>query len=370
MGYSGEQLSIIALNLAPEIGPMRFSALVDYFGSAEEAVKAPPAAIAEVLSIPVNLGAKIKASADLGLAEKEAEDSSKLGIRIVTKSDRAYPDGLRLINDQPPVLYVKGDISALESPSIAVVGTRLATSYGRAAASSFAAEFAGMGLTVVSGLARGIDTEAHEASLKNGGKTVAVLGNGLGHCYPPENRKLQEKIIRKGAVVSEFPVDRRPDKINFPRRNRIISALSSATVVIEADIKSGALITAKYAAEQGKEVFAVPGQIYSKYSAGTNYLIKSGAHLADSPTEIIESIPEFHGKLRKHAEKAPAGIAAAGEGQQRILWLLESASEGVSVDFLAANLKMEAGALSRDLLALELKGAVRSLPGRIYILQR
>lgn len=373
MKYSGEQLAIIALNLVPEIGPARFARLVSCFGSAEAAMRAAADEICAAIAVSRELAGKISSFLKQVDPAAEVSLSEGNGAKIVTCIDSEYPESLKTINDYPAVLYVQGDTAVFERPSIAIVGTRKITNYGSSVATSFSREFAGCGITVVSGLARGVDTQAHKTAIDAGGSTIAVLGNGLGHFYPPENRKLQEKIPLHGAVVSEFPFNRRPDKIHFPRRNRIISAISRVTVVIEADIKSGALITAKYAAEQGKEVFAVPGQIYSKSAAGTNYLIKSGAHLADSAEEIMDTISEFY-EVRKKFRK-PVNIKVSEEkgvadGEQKIIGMLDDNAEGVTVDYLAGNLNMNAGELSKNLLMLEIKGLVKSLPGKMYILNR
>jgi DNA processing protein len=218
-------------------------------------------------------------------------------------------------------------------------------------------------LAVVSGLAKGIDTAAHNAALRGPGKTTAVLGNGLDYIYPRENEKLQKLVGSLGALVSEFPLTLRPDYGSFPRRNRIISGLSLATVVVEADYKSGALITAKFALQQGKEVFAVPGSIYSKVSNGTNFLIKNGACPADSARTVMESLGYEAAPLaEKSAETPAAGL--------KVVDVLRDNLQGVSIDKLITSLGAAPGELAKELLDLELRGVIKSLPGKIYTLNR
>jgi len=231
-------------------------------------------------------------------------------------------------------------------------------------------ELAILGITTVSGLARGIDTEVHNVTLSAGGKTIAVLGNGLGKHYPPENRKLEDRIAACGAIVSEFSMDTGPDKGNFPRRNRLISGLALATLVAEADEKSGALITAKYALEQGKDVFAVPGPVFSKYSKGTHLLIKQGAKLTESAQDIIEEIKPLEKILTKRAKtRFPVADDAEEmeDTEEKIMQIIEVNFGGVSADRISALLKLEPAEIFSSLTTLEVKGYIRCLPGKTYI---
>jgi DNA processing protein len=368
-----EKQSIIILNLIPEIGPKRFSNLVNRFGRAEEVLKATEYDLSCVEEIGEKLAKKISSAKNSIDADKEIELAGKLGVNIITCFDPQYPKSLKNLPDSPFVLYIKGEVKDDDLLSVAIVGTRLATNYGKSVAMKFSKDFADCGVTTVSGLARGIDTEVHKATIDAGGRTIAVLGNGLNRHYPPENKKLEEKIVKNGALVSEFPLETSPDKCNFPRRNRIISGLSLATLVVEADIKSGALITAKFCLEQGKDVFAVPGPIFSKYSNGTNYLIKSGAVPALSVQEIIEAIAPLAQWLKnKETSKIEAkvpGLELDGIDRQ-VMAVLDNNSDGVSIDSLLSKIKVSIGELSKALINLELKGFLRSLPGKVFIKNR
>ncbi|MHB9155315.1 MAG: DNA-processing protein DprA [Endomicrobiales bacterium] len=370
---SPEQRALLTLHLVPEVGPKRCMSLLRHFGSAREALGAPVSELSCVEDISQNLAAKIACARERGEAEREMALAEKLGVRILTCQDPEYPETVRMLPDYPAVLYVRGTLTPADTLSVALVGTRRPTAYGRNVASRFARELAGLGVTTVSGLARGIDTEVHDASLSAGGRTLAVLGNGLNRHYPPENRKLEEKLMRSGALVSEFPLDFPPDRANFPRRNRIIAALALATVVVEADIKSGALITSSFALEQGKDVFAVPGPIFSPVSRGTHHLLKSGAGCAESADDIVEAIrPLAEWVRRKRALPPPPAeeLPLAGSGEEKILSLLEEHCEGVTVDQLVGRLRLPLSELSTALLELEMKGLVRALPGKLYVKNR
>jgi DNA processing protein len=281
-----------------------------------------------------------------------------------------YPASLKTLYDYPPVIYVRGGLIAKDALAVAVVGTRRNTVYGKTVCERIAGELACMGITVVSGLARGIDTFAHRCALDNGGRTVAVLGNGLLHHYPPENRKLEDDIVRRGAVISEFPLDAKPDKQNFPRRNRIISGLSLGVVVIEAGSESGALITASSALEQGKDVFAVPGSIFSKYSAGPHFLIKQGAKLVESVEDVISEINLLSGLAGNSGKDASAAVNGNEPvGTTGVLYG-NIGFEPVHIDVLASILKMPVEQLSLDLLELVMAGKISELPGKMYMRRR
>ena len=365
-----EKQAIITLNLIPEIGPKRFSNLVGRFATAEEVLKAQESELVCVEEINEKLAKKISSAKNNIDVNKEIELARKLGINIITCFDPQYPKSLKSLPDSPFVLYVKGEIKEEDLLSVAIVGTRLATNYGKSVAIKFSKDFADCGVTTVSGLARGIDTEVHKATIDAGGRTIAVLGNGLNRHYPPENKKLEEIIAKNGALVSEFPLDTSPDKGNFPRRNRIISGISLATLVVEADIKSGALITAKFCLEQGKDVFAVPGPIFSKYSNGTNYLIKSGAAPALNVKEIIEAIAPLAEWL-KNKESSKIEVKGSGLGldgiDKRVMDVLDNNVDGVSIDYLLDKVSVSMGELSKALINLELKGFLRTLPGKVFI---
>jgi DNA processing protein len=367
---TAEHHAILRLHLLPEIGPMRFKRLVDRFGSASAVFAVETDELAQVEDIPLHLAhAIVRAPREIDV-EEEIAQAERIGARIVTCIDEAYPEGLKNIVDSPPVVYLSGDITEADTLGIALVGTRHPTPYGRMAAERFGREFGEHGITTVSGLARGIDTVVHSSTLDAGGRTIAVLGTGLAVHYPPENRKLEERIRSSGCVVSEFPIQYPADRGNFPRRNRIISALSLATVVVEADIKSGALITARYCAEQGKDVFAVPGPIFSKYSRGPHFLLRSGARLAESAVDVLEEIRELADWFSRRKSATIARIDPSANmkpEEEEIVALLDAHIEGLSIDILSRDLHISPGDLASRLLCLEMKGLIRSLPGNMYI---
>ncbi|MCL2335527.1 MAG: DNA-processing protein DprA, partial [Endomicrobia bacterium] len=272
-----ENLSLLKLFLSDDLGPVRCFRLLSVFKSAKAVLAAKKSDLTAVEGISEKTADNIKNALESDKAEKELELAAANKVDILLFNDDRYPDSLRDFGDRPPVLYVKGTLKERDAASISIVGSRQATNYGKSVTAEFAGWFAQRGITIVSGLARGVDTEAHVTALKEKGRTIAVLGNGVLVTYPPENTVLQTKIPESGALVSEFPLLRQPDKTTFPRRNRIIAMLSKATLVTEASQSSGALITAKMCAEYGKDVFAVPGSIYSIFSKGANSLIKQGA---------------------------------------------------------------------------------------------
>lgn len=282
-------------------------------------------------------------------------------INICCIEDRAYPDLLRSIYDPPYIFYYRGSLEILNDFCISVVGSRTASNYGRVQARRFGNELARQGMVVVSGMARGIDTEAHLGALEAGGKTVAVLGSGIDVVYPPENRKLYDRIGEHGLVISEFSPHTHPEPGNFPARNRTISGLSRGVLVVEAQARSGALITADFALEQGREVFAIPGPINSKNSAGTNQLIKQGACLVT----CIEDILEDYG-----LNKGPAvrqGELSFELDHEESSFLENMGDEAVHFDVLMANSALSTGQLSTILLKLEMKGIIRAMPGNYYL---
>lgn len=234
---------------------------------------------------------------------KESELAAKHKIRILSINDSAYPESLKNIYGPPKILYVKGELKKEDALGIAIVGSRLASGYGLTQAEKFGFELARLGITVISGLARGIDTKAHLGALKAGGRTIAVLGSGLLNIYPPENKNLSDKISCLGAVISEYPLNTKPLAENFPRRNRIISGLSLGVVVIEAGKRSGALITARCALEQGREVFSLPGKLDSENSFGTNELIKDGAKMTTSVEDILEELAPYIKNWKRENDK-------------------------------------------------------------------
>ncbi|PKP55145.1 DNA-protecting protein DprA, partial [Candidatus Atribacteria bacterium HGW-Atribacteria-1] len=291
----------LAWNKIPDIGPKRFYKLLEYFGSADAAWQVKSEEISEVLNLNPKISSKIFEEKNNTNPEWELDLIYKHKINVLTIEDALYPENLKTIYCPPPVLYFKGTIVESDKNSVSIVGSRKATYYGKMVAEKLGKDLALAGLTIISGMARGIDTAAHKGAISVNGRTIAVLGCGIDHIYPPENRRLAQEIQESGAVISEFPLSTLPERQNFPRRNRVISGLSLGTVVVEAAEKSGALITADFALEQGREVFAIPGNINSPLSNGSHNLIKQGAKLVNNYQDILE---EIHIALpQKTAEK-------------------------------------------------------------------
>ncbi len=283
-----------------------------------------------------------------------------LNIKVLPYYSPDYPQWLRNIEHFPPVLFIRGVIKSEDELALAVIGTRGATTYGKNVAEIFAAEFSKSGITVVSGMARGIDTAAHLGALKSKGRTIAVLGCGIDICYPPENRHLMNEIVANGAVLSEFNIGTPPLAQNFPKRNRIISGLAKAILAIEAKEKSGVMNTVRWALDQNKEVFAIPGNIYSKTSSGTNQLIKDGATPVTSAEEVLESLGLKYTKVEKETKEMLLNE------DEKVIW--EALSfEPVYLDALAERLNQSTSSILNVLLSLEIKGVVKQLPGMMFV---
>ena len=360
----------LALTLVPRVGRITFHRLLEKFGSAEKVFSA---SWEELSSFPLLrrqsiehiYGFKIKEK-----VEKEIEKAKKMGVSLVNLQNHQYPPNLKTIPDPPLILYIKGEMVEDDRHSIAIVGTRHASTYGRSVAEKISSELAARGVCIISGLARGIDTLAHRGALSAGGRTIAVMGCGLDEVYPRENRKLLKEIEARGAVCSEFPFGTHPEPGNFPVRNRIISGLSLGTIVVEADERSGALITAKMALEQGREVFAVPGNITSRNSLGTNYLIKRGAKLVQQWEDVVEELPY---PSREAIEKRTALAPEAAKSElpltdsERAIYHLLSPDKPLHIDQLAESLGLDCNLLLSHLLSLEIKKKIVQLPGKLFI---
>jgi DNA processing protein len=353
----------IGFNLVKGIGAVRFKALLDFFGDPAVAWNAPAEALMEAGLSPKiveNLN-KVRAQVDL---EKVYERMQAQGIHCLTWDDETYPRHLKNIDQPPPVIYVRGELLPEDDWAVAIVGTRKVSSYGRQVAEEISSFLAQNRVTVVSGLARGVDGIAHQSALKAGGRTVAVLGSGVDRIYPPENRRLAEEIIAHGALASDYPPGTAPDGTNFPPRNRIISGLSLAVVIVEAGITSGALITASFAAEQGRDVFAVPGNIHAQQSIGTNRLIRDGAQPLLDPQEILEIL-----NLTQVTELQAARRALPTDPiEMRLFSAL--GSEPVHVDEIRAQTNLPIEQVSATLAMMELKGLVRQVGGMHYVALR
>ena len=366
----------ISLNMTPGVGPRKATQLLEKFGSAENVFHATRSEL-EALRLRAETVESILKREFHEKAVEELEKVRELGGDVLILDDGSYPYLLREIADPPITLYVKGDWQAcFDAPCVGVIGSRKCSTYGENASGMLSRDLAENGICVVSGLARGIDTAAHRGALRAKGRTIAVLGTGIDHVYPKENKKLTEEILESGgAIVSQFPLETPPLKDNFPYRNRIISGLSYGVLLVEASERSGSLITARLAMEQNREVMAVPGNITSRNSFGTNYLIKSGAKLvqqwqdvvAELPSEISAAIlpPKLDEKTtaeKPQPELAPANLT---ENERRI-WSLLSPDEPKHIDVLLAESSLSFGDLNSSLVKLDLKDLIRTLPGNFY----
>ena len=367
----------IALNLVRGIGPRTANQLLSRFGSPAGVFAASRLALQKEGLKPETIQ-ELKDSAILEKANAEIERLEKLNAQVITLEDDEYPDLLREIHDPPIALYVRGDLQkAMERPALAVVGSRRCSTYGVNVAESLSRELATHGLTIVSGLARGIDAGAHRGALEAGGQTIAVVGTGLETTYPKEHKKLEEQIIANGAVVSEFPLGTPPLPQNFPYRNRILSGLCFGVLIVEASEHSGSLITARLAYEQGREVFAVPGNITSQTSFGPNFLIKDGAKLVQIWRDVIDELPreakeklfgiERPVALNANSTAQPIFEAVALSDDERKILEILSADVPAHIDQLLISSEMNSSELMNALLGLEMKDRIRQLPGKSFI---
>jgi DNA processing protein len=358
----------LALHLVPGVGRITFKKLVEYFGHPRQVMQATTGQLMRVSGIGPKIAQAITGFQTTKVVEQELRAAKAAGCQIVTQSDESYPLLLKTIEDPPPVLYVKGDWGEPTAPRIAVVGSRRPSTYGKVVAEQLAGGLAECGVTVVSGLARGIDSVAHVNALEHGGRTIAILGCGLSYIYPPENRRLAERISHQGAVVSEFPMATKPDRLNFPLRNRTISGLSLGTVVVEAGERSGALITAQWALDQGREVFAVPGNVTAPTSRGTNHLIKMGAKLVEEVDDILEELPPYAlGGIRERAPAQKEWCQADSTPDERCLLELLDPVDARHIDWIIERAHFPTSMVSSLLLRLELEGKVTQLPGKLFL---
>lgn len=354
---------LIALNMIPKLGPIKIQRLAEKFKSYSEFMKAKPEHLSEVPGIGNIISDKIIEYRGKLNPDKEIETAEKHKIRIMTLADEDYPEQLKQIYDPPPVLYIKGKLSSLSAKSIAIVGARKASAYGRNVAVRFAKELALMTVNVVSGMARGIDSYAHKGAIDAGGPTTAVLGCGMDIVYPPENGNLMKKILECGCVISSFPLGTPPLATNFPARNRIISGLSLGTLVIEAAEKSGSLITADFSLEQGREVFAVPGNIFSPYSRGTHKLIKQGAKLVENIDDILDELYLERQNNKDTEDNTDLQNLSAAERM-----LFESVDyQPVQLEQLINKTQRNSREVNAILTRLELKGLISALPGGYFV---
>jgi len=357
---------LLGLSMVPGVGAARLRALVNHFGEPSKVFAATERELAEVGGMDRNVARKVLEKKDYESdIQVQLSRLNKSGARIVTYWDVEYPDNLKKIYDPPVMLFVRGTLTGNDRYSVAIVGTRNPTTYGKHVAEKFAAALSEQGLAVISGLARGIDTAAHWTAVKSGGRTIAVLGSGVDVVYPSENRRLVEQVVSRGAVVSEYYMGSKPDAANFPRRNRIISGISLGTILVETDVDGGAMITASTALDQNREVFAVPGSIFEKKSKGTNKLIReSKAKLVEDIQDVIEELRyKLRPILKDQNRNQPQVQLQLFE--QKIVELLSD--EPQHIDSLAEKGGMSTSDLLVQLLGLELKGVVKQLPGKYFV---
>jgi DNA processing protein len=360
-----DRLAYIALNMMEHVGPVGVRSMRERLGSVAAILDAPADELMRADGVGPAMARHITEQRGRIFPQDELDRAARLDARILTPLDAEYPRALLEIHDPPLALYIRGSLTTGDRHAVAVIGTRRPTTYGREVAQRLSYQLAGAGFTVNSGLARGIDTCAHRGALKAGGRTVAVLGGALDSIYPPENEELAGEIARQGAVLSELPLGRKPDKTTFPMRNRIVSGMSRGVLVVEANSTSGALITARQAAEQGRSIFAVPGRIDSPASQGTHRLIRDGARLVEGVEDVLQEF-EFLLPAAKHDMSAGSQRRpAASPDEQRILDLL--GEEETDVDSVIRSSGLAPARVNALLIGLEMKKLLKMLPGRVVV---
>ncbi len=359
----------IALSTVEGIGPKRFIHLINHLGSPKEILSTSAKRLSEIPDIgketAKNIKDKVKwkvVEEQLTLLEKNSR-ASKEKIKFITYKDPDYPENLKTIYDPPPFLFIKGELKKEDKKALAIVGTRRASPYGKGVAEKLTSELVQRGVTIVSGLARGIDSIGHLSALKQKGRTMAVFGSGLDVIYPGEHTQMAQRIVENGATISEFLLGTKPLAENFPKRNRLISGLSLGVIIIEAPKRSGALLTAECALEQGREVFAVPGNIGSKRSEGTNALIKKGAALVTSVDDVLD---ELKGVLTLPSEQEQARLKVDLSAEEKKIFNLLSL-EPNHIDKIAIKSNVKIPQVLSVLLSLELKGLVKQLSGKMFV---
>ena len=364
-----ELIPWLCLKRVPGIGNHLFKRLIDRFEFPEKVFQASKTELIQVEGITARQAASIENFKTPDSIRRELDQIHRKGLGIITLADSEYPSLLREIPDPPPVLYVSGNLEG-SIRNIAVVGSRNATAYGISTTQTLCADLSAFDITIVSGMAIGIDTAAHQGALAGSGKTVAVLGSGLNKIYPTENQNLFKRISEHGAVITEFDLNAEPEAHHFPIRNRIISGMSLGTVVVEATRKSGSLITARLAAEQNREVFAVPGSIQSFKSTGTHTLIKQGAKLVENAQDVLEELTAFmetpNITTDQKKDGAPENLSTLSPDEIAVYKVLSPYPE--HIDTIARMTKIPPGKLLSILLQLELSGMVNQLPGKRFVL--
>ena len=360
--------ALVVLNMVDHVGPVRVRQLLGHFGDAPSILQASRSQLLQVHGIGEDTAEAIASwekNVDLAAEWKRI---TEFGCHVVIPADPEYPPSLKEIYDPPIVLYVKGDLSAKDKNSVALVGSRMTTHYGVEAARKLAYQLAYLGVTVVSGGARGIDTAAHQGALSGKGRTIAVLGTGINLVFPPENAELYERIADSGALVSQFPFNRPADKQTFPIRNRIVAGMTLGTVVVEANLTSGALITANFATEYGRQVFAVPGRIDSPRSKGCHDLIKKGAKLCEGAEDILSEFEYLFPPSNRPPSASETGVLPALElsvNEQTVYDTLST--EQATMDEVIRRSALPSSAVAVALLSLEMKRIVKQLPGKLFV---
>ncbi len=363
--------ALVALNMIDHVGPVRVRQLLEVFGEAPAILSASRQRLLQVRGIGEETAEAIvqwEQSIDL---KGELQRVHDFGCHILIQADEAYPELLRQIYDPPTVLYVKGSLTSKDKNGVALVGSRMTTHYGVEVARKLAYQLAYAGVTVVSGGARGIDTAAHQGALSGKGRTVAVLGTGINLVFPSENAELFERIAATGAIITQFPFNRSADKQSFPIRNRIVAGMTLGTVVIEANLTSGALITANMAVDNGRQVFAVPGRIDSPRSKGCHELIKKGAKLCECAEDILSEFEYLFPPTNRPPGPSETGVLPGltfSATEQKIYDAI--GSEELSIDELIQQTALPSSTVSVALLGLEMKRVIRQLPGKVFLRSR
>ena len=356
----------IALNMLPTVGPVRFRRLLEVFHEPQKILAAKGSDLRKVEGIGNEVAEQIsnwESTIELATERQRIRD---FGVTVITQQSPSYPQSLREIHAPPIVLYFWGELLDRDHHAIGVIGARRTTHYGTESAKKLAYQLAYAGLTVISGLARGIDTAAHQGALAAKGRTIAVVGSGLAKLYPPENAALAERIRNgNGAIVSEFSMDIEPDRQTFPMRNRIISGWSHGILVVEAGLNSGALITAAQALEQGRAVYAVPGHINAPSAMGSNRLIQQGAKLVMDASDILEDLEVLLPESKPSPETAARPLPPLSDEERRVFGAIDATE--TSIDDIAARSELPSRVVSSTLMQLELKRLVKQLPGKHFV---
>ena len=366
----------LALIQADGVGPTLFHRILDHFGGVDQALGAKADEFARIEGIGPAKASRILSSLGQRDPQRELDAAQKQGVHLIHMADPRYPTPLKRIYDPPPILYVKGELTRRHPLCVAIVGSRDCSLYGQEQAARFAHLLANADFTIVSGMARGIDAAAHRGALSAGGQTLAVQGSGLARCYPPEHKKLFEEICSQGACISELPMDAAPKGEHFPTRNRIIAGMSLATMIVEAGLRSGAMITARLALENNREVLAVPGRIDSPLSRGPHQLLKQGAVLVESIEDIVSSLGAIGAEMQDHVQTSMEELSQKeGTKKQPVIDHLTKTEQLIycclgqepqHADHITGHTRLPVGKVTADLVSLQLKGLVKSLPGNLF----